>query len=377
MPMRSQVSFEMTTIFVLIFIAFVGFLVIVKDIVSDIRDEEDYETMRNFAESIKNEVNLASQVQDNYLRSFNIPLKLNGRDYVAYIDGDILDIILYDHGFQIKNYTTTLPVIVKGGFVEDKDADFLDHCITKSKSDGIRIARNQVALELRDINGGTRTDNTIARGNYFWAYARVSCVEDIRGVQFTLRFDSTKLEYVSHEVIDSTGLDDNPLFLEMAGLNPEGLDFRGAVFAPPHTAIDYWDPLNGVVESPANCEGRTGGMNLKPYPLYMDTGQKTSECEGTDMARITVGFVAKDCGTGTGNVARIKFQVKTGAPSGLTTIQFDPDFSPAEYSLVIPDLNQPTKPRLDSDVVVYDCVTLSPDLEALPDTRVNLPLLIT
>ncbi|MBN2423291.1 hypothetical protein JXB41_08770 [Candidatus Woesearchaeota archaeon] len=356
----------MIVIFTLIFIAFLGFLVMINSTITDITEEEDYAAMRNFAENIKNEVILATQVHDNYLRRFHVPADLNGKEYNAYLRGDILDIELKESYEITKTYTTALPVEVKGGFIEDKTQNLTDHCITKNNFDGVRIARNQVSLELYDLNGlpiqSEEEFTSLSKGKTFYVYARMSCVEDIRGVQFTISFDENKIKHIGHSVIDRTTGEENPLFGEIigSGNKPEGLDFSN--FKPPVTAIAYMDPENSAED------------NAEPYPLFYMSGELAYPEKGDDLARITIGFIARDCGTGVGNIAKIKFQVKSDAEEGNTLIQFDPEFNPDLYSLINPEI--PDQVLLEDNLLVYDCKTLEKNIEALPDTKVNAKLRI-
>ncbi|MBU0757112.1 MAG: hypothetical protein KKF44_03525 [Nanoarchaeota archaeon] len=364
---KAQVSFEMVMIFTIIFFTFIGFLAIIKTKIFDITDEGDYLAMQNFGENIKSEVILASQVHNNYIRWFDIPYRLNNKEYRAYIRGDILDIELLELDEPIKTYTTILPIKVKGGFIEELKHNYTDHCITKNNFDGVRIGRNQVALELYDFSGNPIEEfegyGNVRAGSRFYVYVRLGCVEDIRGVQFTLSFDNNVVKYIGHEVIDAETGEDNPLFMKILGTDPRGLPMRN--LHPPTYALWYMDENNVESVHP----------RLEDYfPVFAMGGEPIGPKQGRDLARISVGFVARDCGTGIGNVAKLTFQALDVPGEEETLIQFDPEFNPDAYNTIESSLELnyiSSSLKLDENLLVYDCKTLSRTIEPLPDTKVD------
>src|SRR3989344_8447674 len=145
---KSQVSFEFMLIFTLIFLVIVGLLYISNRRLSEIADQREYLFMQGLANSIKNEIVLASSVNNNYIRKFSLPNKLGGRAYnISIEEGDSLVINLFENNRKIKDYFTLLPINVKGTFVEDISYETREHCITKNDYDGIRISRFQASVE--------------------------------------------------------------------------------------------------------------------------------------------------------------------------------------------------------------------------------------
>lgn len=311
---RAQISMEFIMIFALILTAFVGFLSIAQMKVTDISEEKEDLLIRTLANSIKKEVVLATQVHNNYIRRFKLPLKLNDRDYNMYIVRDELIIELYDEsGNILQTGYAILPTEVKGGFVEDKDPETLDHCITKSRFDGVRIARNQVSLDV-DTTGfdlNSAGNPKIPEGALFDVYARINCVKDIKSLQFTIKYDPDYLKLVNVMSLDAK--------------NSDSWFFRNSLIV-----------FNFTEDAVSTANG-----NL----------QYISDTDG----RYTYSTIGEECSSGSGNVARLRFRTLGGSGSTNTSIGFDPDFNTA------PDLN----------IVVLDCSTSHTTLRSLPSTDVE------
>ena len=78
---KAQISFEFIMIFTLILAAVIGFIVIINSRLSDISEQQEDLLMKNLANNIKSEVILASSVNNNYFRRFEVPVKISGRNY--------------------------------------------------------------------------------------------------------------------------------------------------------------------------------------------------------------------------------------------------------------------------------------------------------
>ena len=298
---KSQISVEFIIIFSLVFFALIGFIYIMNVRLSDISERQELLLMRNLANNIKNEVIIASSVNNNYLRRFDIPTTIKGKDYNMSIDNDELLIELIENNQIVKEYFTVFPVHVKGTFVEDINYETTDHCITKNDFDGIRIARNQVSLDTNHTK--------IGQGESFDVMASLNCVEDIKSVQFTIKYDSEKLNLLSINVEPITRYnyrDLNPLFDDVLSETP------------------YAGKVSSVV-------------GLK----FIEPG------------RYTYGYIARECASGSGNIARLSFQVNPTADPGRTSIEFDPDFK-------------------ERNLIVLDCFTNAETREGIPDSRKNL-----
>ena len=366
----SQVSIELMIIFSLVLFVFLVFLAFVTSSISDIQENEDYIAMERFANDVKNEVILATQVHDNYIRRFDIPVTINGKEYNAYLNGNVLTIYLMQGGRKItKNHVEILPVEVKGGFIEYSKINMTDHCVTKNQYDGIRIARNQVSLEPYYLNGvPIESDQEyvpIKKGTLFYVYARMNCVENIKGFQFTLRFNGSNVEYINHSLLDRNHDFNNVLFNKIRPrFFPLGLSYDF------NKGIDYFDEENSYKENLANCFTRPSDYNEFPYPLYDIEGNLVGNCSGVDLSRITIGITGLDCVTGSGNIVRIKFKA---VETGTTKIEFDPEFNKEEYI----KRNQTFKNNIHDNLLVFKCNNPTPNPEAIPDSKVNAKLNIT
>ncbi|MBT4648259.1 class III signal peptide-containing protein, partial [archaeon] len=153
---KAQVSAEFILIFTVVLSSFLLFLNIINSRLGEVQEQKEYILMQTLASNIKEEIILATQVHNNYIRRFSIPLNINTKDYNMYIEKNELKIDLYDagnyEGEPSKTVYAVLPIDVKGGFVEEKDENTLDHCVTKNQFDGIRISRNQVSLDIDTRN---------------------------------------------------------------------------------------------------------------------------------------------------------------------------------------------------------------------------------
>ena len=197
---KSQISLEFVMLISLVFLVFIGFMALMQNQFSQLNEEEDYSSMYNIANLIKNEVLIASKVHDNYIRKFEMPLALNGKDYTVDLQKDVLTIKITGEDSSV---TVILPVQVKGGFIEKNEAGQMEHCITKNQHDGVRIARNQASIELEEDVNLKDIDNDgileINSGNEFSAYVRMNCIDNIQTVGFSLQL--TNVDYIGYELI--------------------------------------------------------------------------------------------------------------------------------------------------------------------------------
>ncbi|MEM4397496.1 MAG: hypothetical protein QW757_02625, partial [Candidatus Woesearchaeota archaeon] len=122
---KLQISFEFIIIFGIVFIVLTGFILIIKTKISEINDEKEYQEVISLINNIKTEILIASSVNNNYYRKFELPNKINGYEYNLILNNELLDLNLFEK-FQSKTkerkikktYNTILPFYVKGGFSE-------------------------------------------------------------------------------------------------------------------------------------------------------------------------------------------------------------------------------------------------------------------
>src|SRR3989338_2077997 len=195
-----QVSMEFMLVFGLVLLASGIFLKVLNSKVSDFQDQEDFVLMQNLASVLRNEVLLATQVNNNYIRQFVIPPNLNGKNYSLALEKDILSINIT--GEKGKSVAVIFPAEIKGGFLEKNHPGFLNYCITKNSND-IRISRNLVSLELASVNGDyVVLSSSIKKKDTFTLYLRSDCVFNLQSVSFDLVY-SPKVSFQGAKVPDT------------------------------------------------------------------------------------------------------------------------------------------------------------------------------
>lgn len=206
----------------LVFLFFTGFLALTHSQYADLNEKKSYAAMTDLANSIRNEVMMATKVHNNYIRNFEIPYKINGKDYHILLEKDVITITNEDNA----SVTIVLPTDVKGKFIERTELGQLKHCITKNELDGIRISRNLASIELeqdallKDSNNDGILD--IPAGNEFYAYVRMNCLDNIQTVGFTLQLNNLyfdpatgyELIYQYNELGELQDQFNNPFFYE-------------------------------------------------------------------------------------------------------------------------------------------------------------------
>jgi len=300
--MKAQVSFEFIMIFTLIIMSIMGFTFVVNQRLFEIAKQRDRVVMKNLADNIQNEITLASSVSNNYFRKFDIPINLLGRRYNISLEDNDLVVEMDD-----EIYFTSLPVEVKGSFIEDVDENTTEHCISKNSFDGIRISKNQASLDANM--------SEVHRGEEFDVFFSLNCVVNAISVRVVIAYDADKLEVVDAE--------------------------------PVTRSIVKYRLMNPMFES---------------YSLIYDYSSSGSKyLQDTGYGRFTYGYLADKEGKNSGNVAKIRFKVKDDAELGQTSIEFDKlfeeeyleesirilDSSTGEYTKAgLPDSNKAAQLRI-------------------------------
>jgi len=265
---KSQVSFEFILIFSVIFFALVSFVYVINTRLFEITEQQDMMLMENLADNIVNEIILASSVENNYVRIFDLPVNLRGQEYNIFLIENNLKIGIL--GNEKAEFYKSLPINVKGNFFENITVNTTEHCISKSEFDGIRISKNQLSLDS--------DSSTVEKGSTFSVFIGLNCVFDVKSFSFTIDYDDDKLALVDAEPVIRKNHDFdsmNPLFDDYSLI----FDYRGK---------------------------------------YDESGHKL-----IDDGRFSYGLIGKNCGSGVGKVARIIFEVKDNAEEGNTIIKFD------------------------------------------------------
>jgi hypothetical protein len=307
---KAQISVEFIMIFTLVFAAVIGFIVIINSRLTDIKNDQDVLIMKDLASNIKSEIALAASVNNNYLRRFSIPSRLEGREYKIALTTDELSIKMLEGGITVNDYFTILPVPVKGGFIENIDINSTEHCITKNDFDGIRIARTQASLDV-DTSNMTLTESIVLKkGDEFGVFFSLNCVQDIRSARFTVRYNDSIFE------------------IDKAKTEPITMDNNNKL-----------NPLFPDLVTELFYEGKDLGESYSYLPFITDT-------------RYTYSFIGSECSSGSGNIASMRFKVKNDAPAGKAEISFDDTFKGQE-------------------IVVLDCKTNKLTQDSVPTSRKN------
>ncbi|MBN2367536.1 hypothetical protein JXC34_00830 [Candidatus Woesearchaeota archaeon] len=296
---KAQISFEFIIIFSLVFFVLVAFIYIMNNRMSEIYEQQDELAMRALANSIKNEVVLASSVNNNYLRKFEIPTKINSRDYRIEIEDLFINIYVLENNKTVNEFFSILSIPVKGNFFENINSSTNKHCITKNNYDGVRISLNQASLDTNATE--------FKSGDIFEVIFSLNCVENIRTVRFTVRYEPDNLEFVD---VDSIYRD------ARNGINP-------LFEKKPRPEINYSDvaPLE---------------VGNEYYDLV-------------EPGRFTFSFVGSETQTGSGSIAKLFFKVISNDTTK-TKIDFDSRLQGQE-------------------LVVLDITTNKFTKEGIPETR--------
>ena len=263
---HAQISFEFIMIFGLVLMSLTAFIYVIHERIADISIEQEKIVMRNLANNIINEIIIASSVSDNYMRKFDIPVKLLGSDYKILMENNDISIQVFEGDYLKSEYFTPLPVQIKGGFMQNLSLNTTGHCITKNKIDGLRISRNQASLDASVFQ--------VNQGDEFEVYVSLYCIVNIKSIRITVRYDPDILEIINSEPI--------------VHIDPK-YENRTPLFHSSEVVYDY---------------------------------SNTSYSNST-IGRFTYGYIGSDCSSGFGDVMKFKFKVKENAALGETLIEFD------------------------------------------------------
>jgi uncharacterized protein (UPF0333 family) len=84
---RGQVAMEFLLLISIAFMIFLVYIMVTRNKVVDISMEEEYIQLQDFTDSTRNEILVASQVEDGYYREFTLPQKIGDKyEYTIYIN---------------------------------------------------------------------------------------------------------------------------------------------------------------------------------------------------------------------------------------------------------------------------------------------------
>jgi hypothetical protein len=261
---RAQVSFEFILIFSLVFLSLSGFIYIINQRLFELSKKQEVLELKQLADSIVNEVSIANSMNNNYVRKFDIPQKILGKNYRMRIDDSELTITVLENNNTYLEYFTAFPIPVKGSFIQNINYNTTQHCISRSY-DGVRISRTQASIDPNVTK--------IGLNGQFEVFVSLHCVKDTKSARFTLKYDPEKLTYKSSEAV---------------------------VFDKPQ--YKYKNPLFDKMFIQYNFQSDM------VYP-----------------GRFSFGYLGKNCVSGSGNFAKVIFKVNDAAAKGMTEIVFDED----------------------------------------------------
>jgi uncharacterized protein (UPF0333 family) len=264
---KGQVSMEFIMIFALVLFALSGFIYIVNQRLFELSKKQESLVLEHLADSIINEVIIASSSNNNYVRKFNIPYKLFGNDYRMSIDNSELYIQVLENNQTYLDYFTAFPMEVKGDFIQEITYNTTEHCVSKS-SDGIRISRTQASI---DVNA-----TEINLNDEFEVLVSLHCVTDVKSARFTIKYDPEALEILIPQT-------------KAMVLSRNEFRYRNPLFDS--VLLEYEFPSGG-------------------------------EWINRDQGRYSYGYIGTTCTSGSGNFAKLVFKAKK---AGETFIRFDQD----------------------------------------------------
>ncbi|MEM3374294.1 MAG: cohesin domain-containing protein [Candidatus Woesearchaeota archaeon] len=315
----AQISFEFILIFGIVFLVITGFIYLITNRISEISQEKENQEIINLINDIKNEIIIASSMHNNYYREFELPTRLMGYEYTLNLSNDEITLIIFDKYYLggnkkvKKTYNSILPTFVKGNFAEKINETTNRHCITKSDKDGIRISKNQASLESKQSNIYSKYDVIVNENNEFDLYLNLYCVNNLRSIQITIKYDPNFISLERTGIITSSSYNENSLF--------------DSVFV-------------------VNLDNSHKEINSISYPLI-------SPSEG----RFSLGVIGNECASGSGSIAKLTFKAKNVNDDTETNINFDELFG-------------------DSNLRLLDCNFNAYSIEDLPDTKKGALILI-
>jgi hypothetical protein len=239
-----------------------GFIYIINERLFELSKKQENLVLKHLADSIINEAIIASSANNNYVRKFDIPIKMFGKDYKMKIEDSELSIEVLENNKTYLEYFTVFPMQVKGNFIQDIKENTTEHCVSKSE-EGIRISRTQASIDpnVTSINTGQEFD----------VFISLHCVTAIK-------YDQDKLELLDAES-------------EAMVLSKNKFRYKNPLFDS--VLLQYEFPAGG-------------------------------EWINEDQGRYSFGYIGSTCTSGSGNFAKLVFKVKPGA-SGEAEIKFDED----------------------------------------------------
>ena len=98
---KSQTAIEFVLLVAVVLFFFAGFFVVVQGSISDKAKQRKNLIVKEIALTIQDEINLASESTDGYLRVFELPAEIGGEDYEVSIAEDMAYVKTGDNKFAV------------------------------------------------------------------------------------------------------------------------------------------------------------------------------------------------------------------------------------------------------------------------------------
>lgn len=100
--LKSQVAMEFIMLVFLAFMIMMIFTVVGRDRMVDIRQKEEYESLKDVTLAIQSELIIAANVEDGYIREFGLPGSLDGVNYTILIQSGYIITESENHEYLVK-----------------------------------------------------------------------------------------------------------------------------------------------------------------------------------------------------------------------------------------------------------------------------------
>jgi len=100
--LKSQVAMEFIMLVFLAFMIMMVFTVVGRDRMVDIRQKEEFDSLKDIALAVQSELIIAANVEDGYIREFGLPASLDGINYTLMIQSGYIFAESRNHEYLLK-----------------------------------------------------------------------------------------------------------------------------------------------------------------------------------------------------------------------------------------------------------------------------------
>jgi len=124
---KAQSSTEFLILFGAILFFFTIFLVLIYRNISDVKSDRENLLVKDVAQTVQDELNIAKKASNGYSRTFKLPVKIAGKTYTAIIADGLVEV-------RTKRHAIALPVpeIVGNLDIDNSGTDYFKYKIEKS-----------------------------------------------------------------------------------------------------------------------------------------------------------------------------------------------------------------------------------------------------